>query len=171
MNESVTEVFVEQPLALHGSDKLSSAGHSPGDLWRSVNGILGCYFSKRSGSNPQLIYHRQRKTPEKIHPFGRRIPFFQTLGSNGYSKMSIRHDLWLEAKKRVKYIWVSEIMIYDLVHKDTQSWICFQFLANHSRVYAVSSQSWTFETDYTQKLNFHAVSWHKEPPDNQTIQF
>ena len=25
------------------------------------------------------------------------------------------HDLWLEAKKRVKYIWVPEIMIYVLL--------------------------------------------------------
>ena len=54
---------------------------------------------------------------------------------------------------------------------DTQSWICFQFLVNHSGACAVSSQSSTCETDYTQKLHFYAVSWHKQPPDNQPIQF
>ena len=34
-----------------------------------------------------------------------------------------------------------------------------------------NSQSWTFETDYTQKLHFYAVSGHKQPSDDQTIQF
>ena len=55
--------------------------------------------------------------------------------------------------------------------KDTQSLICFPFLVNQSWAYAVSSQSWTFKTDLTQKLHFYTVSWHKQSSNNQTIQF
>ena len=55
--------------------------------------------------------------------------------------------------------------------KDTEIWICFPLLVNKSGAYAVNSQSWTFETDYTQILHFYAVSEHKQSPDNQTIQF
>ena len=53
--------------------------------------------------------------------------------------------------------------------KETQSNIYFQFLVNLSRAYSEGSQSWTFETDYTQKLHCYAVSWHKKPPDKQII--
>ena len=42
---------------------------------------------------------------------------------------------------------------------------------NKSGAQAVNSQSLTFETNYTQKLHFYAVSGHKPPPDDQTIQF
>ena len=41
---------------------------------------------------------------------------------------------------------------------------------NYSRDCAVSIQSWTSETNYSQKLHFKAGSWHKQPPDDQTIQ-
>ena len=37
---------------------------------------------------------------------------------------------------------------------DTQSWLYFMFLMNKSRAYAVRSQSWSFETDYTQSCIF-----------------
>ena len=33
-----------------------------------------------------------------------------------FKKLTQCHDLWLKAKKRVKYIWVPEIMIDELVH-------------------------------------------------------
>ena len=50
--------------------------------------------------------------------------------------------------------------------KYTQSWICFQFLLNKLRAYAENSQSLTFESHYTPKVNFYAVCWHKQPPEN-----
>ena len=37
--------------------------------------------------------------------------------------------------------------------KDTQIWICFGLFVNRSGAYAINSQSWTFETDYTKKLH------------------
>ena len=52
--------------------------------------------------------------------------------------------------------------------KDTQILIPFSLLVNKSGAKAVHSQSWTFETSYTQKLHFYAVSGHKQPPDDQT---
>ena len=52
--------------------------------------------------------------------------------------------------------------------KDTQILICFLLLVNKSGAYEVNSQSWTFETNYTQKLHFYDASGHKQPPDNQT---
>ena len=55
--------------------------------------------------------------------------------------------------------------------KDTQNWICLLFLVNKSWAEAVNRQSWTFETDYTQKLHLYPVSWHKQPPDDQTVKF
>ena len=55
--------------------------------------------------------------------------------------------------------------------KDTQIWICFLLLVNKSGAKAVNSQSWTFETNYTQKWHFYAVPGHKQQPDNQTIKF
>ena len=53
--------------------------------------------------------------------------------------------------------------------KDRQIWICFPLLVNKSGAKAVNSQSWTFETNYTQTLHFYAVSGHKQPPEDQTI--
>ena len=47
-----------------------------------------------------------------------------------------------------------------------EGWI-YLGLWNHAK--AVNSQSWTFETNYTQKLHFYAVCGHKQPPDDQTI--
>ena len=52
--------------------------------------------------------------------------------------------------------------------KDIESWICFHFLLNKLGAYAINSQSLTFETDYIQKVQFYAVCWHKQRPDNQT---
>ena len=62
------------------------------------------------------------------------------------------HDRWMSQKK------------------DTQI-CCFPLLGNKSGAGPVNSQSWTFETNYTQKLHFYAISRHKQPPDNQTIKF
>ena len=45
----------------------------------------------------------------------------------------------------------------------------FLFLANKSGAWAGNSQSWTFETNYIQKLHFYAFSGHKQLPDDQTI--
>ena len=55
--------------------------------------------------------------------------------------------------------------------KDTQIWISYLLLVNKSGAKAVNSQSWTFETNYTQKWHFYAVPGHKQQPDNQTIKF
>ena len=55
--------------------------------------------------------------------------------------------------------------------KDKQSWVYIQCLVKKSRASAVISQSWTFKTNHTQNLHFYAVCWHKQPPDDQTIQF
>ena len=86
-------------------------------------------------------------------------------------------DLALKAKKRVKYIWVPETMIDDCIQYghtniNVSSVLCTnQELNQYYNWSNGSNQSCTFETDYTLKYHLYAICWHKQSPDNQTIQF
>ena len=86
----------------------------------------------------------------------------------------------------MKYILVHDIMEDTLVHKEHKKLNMFSvvsgqfnrlyyinglFVAYKIIDYAVSSQSWTFKTDFTQKLPLYAVSWYKQPPEDQITQF
>ncbi len=74
--------------------------------------------------------------------------------------------MWLEAKKRVP-----KILIDDWVYKGHTNLNIFSVFGEQVRNLSSKQSKLNFETNYTQKLHFYAVSGHKQPPDDQTIQF
>ena len=92
----------------------------------------------------------------------------KALKSSGitFSKiLTENHNLWLKTKKRVEYIWVLENIIDDESKKDKWSWIWVRFLVINS----LSSKHAKFNCS-NQPFHVYAVCWHKQPPDNKTIQ-
>ena len=74
-------------------------------------------------------------------------------------------------QKRAEYPLIPKIMIDDWVNKGHTNLNIFSVVGEQIRSLSSKLSKLNFETNYTQKLHFYAVSGHKQPPDDQTLQF
>ena len=68
--------------------------------------------------------------------------------------LTLHHDLWLEGKKRVNYIWVLEIMIYDIVHKGYTKHNIFSVFGEPLRNLCSKESNFNFWNRLHQKIAF-----------------
>ena len=81
------------------------------------------------------------------------------------------HDLLLEAKQRVEYFWVPEIMTDDWVRKGQTKLGRYSLFGKQIKSLSIYQSKLNFWNRLDPKIAFLYHCWHKQPPDDQTIQF